>query len=185
MLLQCLPPSFCSIRLKVPEQITIEDFQDGRHGHMDDGWTMVNRPQHKLAWSKAPGELTIEDLQDGSCGGHLGYCNKMFLAILDHHIVPMPPTKFWLNLTYHSGADEVWRFSRWPPWGPSQILDQNDFSNSESLCHTNASHQVWVQSEMSFEEFQDGHCHRQLWCLNGMNLAVLNLQVSPMPPTKF
>ena len=35
--------------------------------------TMVNRPWHKLIWSKAPGELTIEDLQDGCCGGHCGY----------------------------------------------------------------------------------------------------------------
>ena len=34
---------------------------------------------------------------------------------------------------------------------------------------------------MSFEEFQDSH----IWCQNGTNLAVLNLHVSPMPPTKF
>ena len=54
--------------------------------------------------SKAPGELTIEDLQDGCCGGHLGYSNKMVLAILNVHGTQMPPCKFWLNLTYHSGA---------------------------------------------------------------------------------
>ena len=42
-------------------------------GHTDEGWTMVNRPQHKLAWSKASGELTTEDLQDGCCGGRRGY----------------------------------------------------------------------------------------------------------------
>ena len=68
---------------------------------------MVNRPRHKLTWSKAPGELTIEDLQDGCCGDHPGYYNNMVLAILNLHVAPMPPTKFWLNLTYHSGADEV------------------------------------------------------------------------------
>ena len=34
---------------------------------------------------------------------------------------------------------------------------------------------------MSFEEFQDGRCGH--W--KGANLAVLNLHVSPMPPTKF
>ena len=56
---------------------------------------MVNRPQHKLAWSKAPGELTIEDLQGGCCGGHSEYYNKMVLAILNLHVTPMPPTKFW------------------------------------------------------------------------------------------
>ena len=68
---------------------------------------MVNRPWHKLTLCKAPGELTMEDLQDGCCGGHLGYCNKTFLAILNLHVTPMPPTKFWLNLTYYLGADEV------------------------------------------------------------------------------
>ena len=77
---------------------------------------MVNKQWHKLTWSKAPGELTIEDLQDGCCGSHRGYRNKMFLAIHNIHIAPTPPTKFWLNLTYHSGADEVGRFSRWPLW---------------------------------------------------------------------
>ena len=50
-------------------------------GHTNEGRTMVNRPWHKLTWSKAPGELTIEDLQDDCCGGHCGYRNKMVLAI--------------------------------------------------------------------------------------------------------
>ena len=35
--------------------------------------------------------------------------------------------------------------------GPSQISDQNYFSNSESLCHSNASHQVFAQSNLRFE----------------------------------
>ena len=68
---------------------------------------MVNSPRHKLTWSKAQGELTIEDLQDVCCGHLRGYCNKLFLAILNLNVAPMPPTKFWFNLTYHSGADEV------------------------------------------------------------------------------
>ena len=46
-------------------------------GHADEGQNMVNRPRHKLTWSKAPGELTIEDLQDGFCGSHREYRNKM------------------------------------------------------------------------------------------------------------
>ena len=152
---------FCSITVTVQEQIAIEELQDGRHGgyqgkcqmemskmwkttdvHTDKGQTMVNRLWHKLTWSKAPGELTIEDLQDGCCGGHRGYRNKMFLVILNLHITPNPPTKFLFNLTYHSGADEVWRFLRWPPWGPSQLSDQNYFSSSESPCLPIASHQV-------------------------------------------
>ena len=66
-----------------------------------------------------PGVLTTEDFQDGCCGSHLGFCNKMVLAVLNLHVGPMPPTKFWLSLAYHSGVDEIRRISRWPPWGPS------------------------------------------------------------------
>ena len=29
------------------------------------------------------------------------------LAILNLHVTQMPPTKFWLNLIYYQGADEV------------------------------------------------------------------------------
>ena len=36
------------------------------------------------------------------------------------------------------------------------ILEQQDFSNSESPCCSDASYQILVW-EMSFEEFQDGH----------------------------
>ena len=146
-------------------------------GHTDEGGTMVNRPWHKLTWRKAPGELTTEYLQDGCCGGHRGYRNKMLLAILNLHVTPMPPIKFWLSLTYHSGADVVWRISRWQTWGLSQISDQNYFSNSESLCHSDASHQVWAQSALrygrSFEVFQDGPHVRHLGCQNGTSLAGL------------
>ena len=86
--------------------------------------------------------LIIEDFQDGCGDGHLGYHNKTILAILNLHVTLMPPTKFWLILISHSGADVVWKFSRWPPWRPSWLSKQNDFSNSESLCCTVASHQV-------------------------------------------
>ena len=74
-------------------------------GLRDEPWS--TRPRHKLTWSKAPGELTIEDLQDDCCGGYHGYRNKMVFAILNLHVAPMHPIKFWLILTYHSGADEV------------------------------------------------------------------------------
>ena len=68
---------------------------------------MVNRPRYKLNWRTAPSKLTTEDLQDGCCGGHHGYRNNKVLGIRNLHVAPMPPIKFWLNLTYHSGADEV------------------------------------------------------------------------------
>ena len=37
------------------------------------------------------------------------------LAILNLHVILMPPIKFQLNLTYGLG-DMVWRISRGPPW---------------------------------------------------------------------
>ena len=37
-----------------------------------------------------------------------------------------------------------------PPWRPSWILELNDFSNSESLFHPDASHQVSAQSDLLF-----------------------------------
>ena len=73
-----------------------------------------------------------------------------------------------------------------------KILDigTKRFSNSESPCHPNASHQVSAQSdlgcdEMRFEEFQDG-CHGgnfRYW--NKTILAILNFNNTPMPPIKF
>ena len=38
---------------------------------------------------------------------------------------------------------------------------------------------------MSFEEFQDGHHGSHLGYQNGTILAILNLHVAAMPPTKF
>ena len=51
------------------------------------------------------------------------------------------------------------------------------------------SHQVSAKSDthadqMSFEDFQDGHQGGQLGYWNETILAVLNLHVAPMPPTK-
>ena len=82
----------------------------------------------------------FEEFQDGCCGGHLGYCNRTILAILNLCVTVMPPIKFWLNQTYHLGGDVVWRISRWQPWWPYWISERNDFSNSESPCCHNASH---------------------------------------------
>ena len=81
----------------------------------------------------------------------------------------------------------VSRFQRWPPRQPSWIAKLNDLSNSKSLCRSNASHQVLVQSvlEMSFEEFQDCHRGGHLGYQNGTFLSNLNLNVAPMPPIKF
>ena len=55
----------------------------------------------------------------------------------------MPPIKFQLNLTYGLGGDVFEEEFQWrPSW--------NSFSNSESLCHCNASNQVSAQSNLRF-----------------------------------
>ena len=113
--------------------------------------------------------IIIEDFQDGSQCGLLGHHNKMILAILNLHVSPMPPTKFWLNPTYHSGVNVVWRFWRW--W-PSWIVVENNFSNSKYLCHSHGGQwsfgsiqlTVW---EMSFEEFK----MRPSWILEWNNFS--------------
>ena len=97
----------------------------------------------------------------------------------------MPPIKFRLNLTFEEFQD-----GHHPPQWPSWLSEWNDFSNFESLCHCDASHQVSVQSdrvweEMLFEEFQDGHPGGHLGFPNGTILAILNLCVTVMPPIKF
>ena len=95
-------------------------------------------------------EISFEVFQDGHHGGHLGYGNGTILAILSLYNSPKHPIKFQLNLTYCLGSDVVGRISKWPPWWPSWISERHDFSNSESLCHCDASHQVLAQSNFRF-----------------------------------
>ena len=95
-------------------------------------------------------EMWFEELQDGCHGGHLGYLNGRILTILNLCVTVMLPIKFWLNLTYGFGGDVIRRISRWHPWWPSWISERYNFSNSESLCSSNASHQVLAQSHLQF-----------------------------------
>ena len=82
--------------------------------------------------------MSFEEFQDGRHGGHLGYRNGTILAILNLYVTVMPPIKFRLNRTYGLEEDVISR-SKW-----------NDFSNSESRCHCNASHYVSAQSDLRF-----------------------------------
>ena len=68
------------------------------------------------------------DFQDGCHGGHLGYPTGTILAIFYLQVIPMSPTKFGVNWPFGAGEEAKYRFSRWPPWWPSGISDQNDFS---------------------------------------------------------
>ena len=40
----------------------------------------------------------------------------------------MLPSRFGVNWPFYSGEEAKNRFSRWPPWRPSWISDQHDFS---------------------------------------------------------
>ena len=101
-------------------------------------------------------------------GVHFGYQNE--LVILNLYVSPMPPAKFRLTLTYHAGADVVWRFSRWPPWWPSWISKRKDFSNSESLCRSDASHQDSAQSNLQFWR----RCHLKTFKMDAI-AAILDI----------
>ena len=99
-----------------------EEFQDGCSLFNYDASHQV------LAQSTVWEEMSFEEFQDGHRS--LGYRNGTILAILNLYVAPMPPIKFW-------------RIS----W----ISERNNFSNSESLCHCDASHQVSAQSDLGSE----------------------------------
>ena len=91
-------------------------------------------------------EMSFEEFQDGHHGGHLGYPNRTILAILNLCVALMPPIKFLLNPTHGLGGVSFQEFQD----GCHLISEWNHFSNSESLCHCDTSHQNLAQSELQF-----------------------------------
>ena len=83
------------------------------------------------------------------------------------------------------------RFSRWPPWRPSWISNRNDFSHFWTLSHPDASYQVSSQLAFRFrrrsekKDFQDGHHSGHLGFPISRILAIFDLQVTLIFPTKF
>ena len=146
---------------------------------------------HIMVWE----EMSFEEFQDGPNGGHLGCWNGTNLAVLNLHVTPVPPTKFQLNLTYRSRANVISRYSSWPPWQQSRILEWNQFSNSKSSCYPNASNRGWAKSNLPFGKFGSvwrlfkmttmGDGGRHLGYQNGTILAILYLCVATMPSIKF
>ena len=158
MSLRCLPSSLCSICIAVWEEMPFEEFQNGccgSHLGCQNGTNLAVLnlmspqclpPSCSLIRLIIPKQMSFQNFQAGHHGGHLGYWNGKNLATLNLHVTLIPPNKFGLNPTYCSGADMLWRISRWPLWLPSWISELNKFSNSESLCCFNASHQVLANS---------------------------------------
>ena len=91
--------------------------------------------------------MSFEEFQDGRYGNHLGYQNATILAILNLYVAPMPLFKF--QDLWFGGRCRLKNF-KMAAVRPSWISERNDFSNSESLCHCNASHQVLAQSNLRF-----------------------------------
>ena len=67
------------------------------------------------------------DFQDGG-HGCFGFPIDTILAIFDLQVTLMVPSKFGVNWPFGSGEEAKNRFSRWMPWRPSWISDQNNFS---------------------------------------------------------
>ena len=122
--------------------------------------------------------MSFEEFQDGRPGRHLGYRNS-FSDFECLCVTVMSPIKFQLNRS-SSLRDVVQRISRWP-W-PSWISGWDNFSNFESLCHCDASHQVSAQSDLGFRR----RCHLKNFKMAaladildiGTILAILNVSVS-------
>ena len=94
----------------------------------------------RVNWPFSSGYRRKIDFQDGCHGGHLGYPIGTILAIFDLQVTPMSPTKFGVNWPFSAGEEAKYRFSRWRPWWPSGISDQNDFSYIWSTSHPDASY---------------------------------------------
>ena len=121
---------------------------------------------------------------------HLGYQNGTNLAILNHHVLSLPPIKFQLNLTQGTGGDVFPTISRWPTWQPSGILKRNNFqqfwiSMSSKCLQTNLG-SIWlsVGSRLWFEDFQDG-CPVAIYDIWTNHFSNSEFYVAPMPPNKF
>ena len=87
--------------------------------------TLIHPTKLKVSWPFGSGKeekkLKI-DFQDGQYGSHQGCLTGSILAIFDLNI-------FW----------------RWPPWQPTWISDQKEFSYFWSTNHPNTSYQVLSQ----------------------------------------
>ena len=90
------------------------------------------------------------DFQDDGHGGHLGFPIGTILAIFDLQVTLMLSTKFQVNWLLGLGEEVKNRFSRRPPWWPSWIYYQHNFSYFLSTSKPNASNQVSSQLVFRF-----------------------------------
>ena len=124
-------------------------------------------------------------------GSQLGFTSGTILAIFDLRVTPMLPTKFRVNWPFSSGEEAKNRFSRWLPWRPSWISDWHNFSyfliykSPQCLLWSLESIGLSVQEKKLNIDFQDGGHGGHLGFLIRTILAIFDLQVTRMHPTKF
>ena len=85
--------------------------------------------------------MSFEEFQDDPRGSHLGYRNGRILAILSLCVTVMLQS----NLRFRRCRLKNFKMAA---WRPSSISQRNDFSNSESLCRSDAFHQVSAHSNL-------------------------------------
>ena len=134
-----LLPSFESNGLSVQEKKRKIDFQDDCHGgHLgfligmilaifDLKITLMLTTQFEVNKPFGSGEEVKNTFQDGRHSGHLGFPIGTILAIFD---LCHPDASYQVSsqLAFGFLRRSEKRLSRWPPWRPSWISDQHDFS---------------------------------------------------------
>ena len=120
--------------------------------------------------------------------GNLWFPIRMILAIFDQQVTMILPTKFQVNWPIGSGEEVKHRYSRWPPRQQSWISDPNNFSYFWSTSHPYASYHVLSQWAFPFWRRSKKYIVKMaamLWLLILTILAIFDLQVILMLPTKF
>ena len=102
----------------------------------------------------------------------------------------MLPTKFRVNWPFSSGEEAKNRFSRWLPWRPSwisigTILAILIYKSPQCLLRSLESIGLSVQEKKVNIDFQDSGHGGHLGFLIRTILAIFDLQVTLMFPTKF
>ena len=117
--------------------------------------------------------------------------NFFFFSIFDLQVTPKLPTPVQVTWPFGSGKEVNNRYSRWSPWRPSWISDQNDFffffiyKSPQCFLPSSVSTGLLVQEKKRKIDFQDGHYSGHLGFPIRKILATFHLQVTSMLPTMF
>ena len=122
--------------------------------------------------------------------GHLSDRN-IFLPNSDLQVTLMLPIMIQVSWLLGSGEEAKNRFSRWRPLQPSWISDPNDFSyiliykTPPCFLPSFKSIGLSVQEKKLKIDFKDGSHGGHLRLPIGTVLAIFDVQVTSMLPTKF